>query len=70
MTRYSQLIRTISNTSYKHVSRMITISNIKNAKLDIKKEDDYNIIQSIIDSYSGDIRFNIIPITFFKFSNK
>tara|TARA_B100001121_G_C18697863_1_gene625829 strand:+ start:3627 stop:3767 length:141 start_codon:yes stop_codon:yes gene_type:complete len=38
---------------------MITISNIKNAKLDIKKEDDYNIIQSIIDSYSGDIRFNI-----------
>ena len=33
--------------------------NIKNEKLDINKENDYIIIQSIIDSYNGDIRFNI-----------
>jgi len=59
MTRYSQIIRTISNVSRKHVSNIIPVSNIKKAKLDIKNKDDYNTIQSIIHSYSGAIEFNI-----------
>jgi hypothetical protein len=58
MTRYSQIIRTISNAPRKHILDMISISNIKNVKLDIKKEDDYNTIQSILHSYCGSIYFD------------
>ena len=58
MSRYSQIIRTVSNYSRKHISDMIPISSIKNAKLDINKEDDYNTIKSILHSYCGSVYFD------------
>lgn len=58
MTRYAQIIRTFTNVSRKHVSNIAPISNIKNIKLDIKNEDDYNTIQSILHSYCGSIYYD------------